>query len=61
MLKTSAEWYEVFKVKVGLKLHDWKGWPAKDRYWFFFNELITSDEFEIRVSKSSNKQIVKCS
>lgn len=55
--KTSKEWYELVPREFKLTILDPDGWDRMNFDYSFNNELITKEEFKIRLSSST----VQCS
>lgn len=51
--KTSVEWEELVPKKYNLIILDPDGWDRKNFQHSFYEELITKEEFKIRVSSST--------
>jgi len=51
--KTSKEWEELIPEKYGVIIYDPDGWDRTNYEYSFFEELITKEEFMIRISNST--------
>lgn len=53
MKKTSNDWYWEIYPNSELTIYDPDGWDRKNYHYSFYEELITKEEFEKRVSYST--------
>lgn len=51
--KTSKEWEKIIPKKFGLIIYDPDGWDRKNYEYSFNEELITKEEFKMRLSNST--------
>ena len=53
MKKTSQQWYEEIPKEHKLLILDPDGWDRSNYQYSFYEELITKEEFDIRLSSST--------
>lgn len=53
MKKTSQQWYEIIPKKYKLVIYDPDGWDRMNYEYSFHEELITTEEFQMRLSNST--------
>lgn len=51
--KTSQEWLESIPKEFGVVIYDPDGWNRKNYKYSFHEELITKEEFKMRLSNST--------
>lgn len=51
--KTSKEWEEMIPKKFGVIIYDPDGWDRKNYDYSFNEELITKEEFKMRLTNST--------
>lgn len=52
-LKTSNEWYELVPKEYGLVIYDADGWDRSNFQYSFYEELISKEEFMMRIADST--------
>ena len=52
-LKTSQAWYETIPAKYKFVIMDPDGWDRKNYQYSFHEELITKEEFKMRMANST--------
>lgn len=52
-LRTSKDWYENLQKYYEVKILDYDGWDRMNFDYSFNEELITSEEFDMRIARST--------